>query len=209
MRSRLAVLAPLVLLLVGLLLAPPPSYAATWRHTDATGDVVVQDSPPPGSDTYSDPAVVPGVKYSDIRSISVSHAADVLRVTTSLRASDTCDGSWVVTVVTSRGDRFTLGRGRNESDGCVPGAFFNPGGKEQACPGLRATRTSAGYVATVPTSCLGDPYRVRVGVQSFAIYRPAQYPLVDNRERIAWDDGLRTGRYTQGEAKLGPWVARG
>lgn len=190
-----ALLTALVSLLVaGLLVAAPAANADTWRHTDAARDVIVDpydDSRPP----------VPRVGRGDLTRITARHDAEALQVATSV--TNYCGSFWELRVTTSRGDRFVLSRGVASSEGCFTSAvrvFRN--GYRFRCDGTSVQRTEAGIVARVPSSCLGSPYRVRIGVQ---------LTTEDDYESGAqtYDDVLRTGRYTDDVPKLSPWIVRG
>ncbi|MFB9312834.1 DUF4124 domain-containing protein [Nocardioides plantarum] len=189
------------LLATGLLVSSvPAAHAQTWRHTDATGDVVAQDQT---DDGVAEPRVVRGVKQADVVRLTVQHGADVLQVATTLRAFGGPDNSWDLRVVTSHGDTYDFQRCEYSSDGTKSTSSRRNGYRYQ-CDGLRISRTSAGIVARVPVACLDIPYRLRVGVQARVIY-----PLVaDPRDRIAQDDALRTGKVTARKPRLSPWIVR-
>jgi len=68
------------------------------------------------------------------------------------------------------------------------------------CDGLRVSRTSSGMIAKVPTRCLGNPWKVRVGVNALTGYRASQ--------GSGMDDAMRNGTVTQNAPTMTPWIAR-
>lgn len=56
---------------------------------------------------------------------------------------------------------------------------------------VRSVRNDGGLVVEVPLSCLGDPSRIRLGVETWGI---VPYPEVNpTGEAISYDDAFRTG----------------
>ncbi|RNL80068.1 hypothetical protein [Nocardioides marmorisolisilvae] len=179
------------------------SQADSFRHQDATGDVVVTTTGSPG-DTHVDPDLA----LPDFQKLTVQHSRWNVRVATVLRSVDGYGSTWTATIVTSQGERFQVTYGRSEAG---PQALVHVSlvhnGYHSTCDGLHVSRTtptatSKGVIADVPTRCLGNPWKVRVGVQAHTVYSD------DAVEHRGHDDVLRTGAFTYYKPALSPWIAR-
>lgn len=193
MKIRTALLA--ASLTTGLALTSvPTAQAETWRHADAVGDVVVE----PDSRTTE-----PSIAYGDLKQVTARYDEDGLQVATSARKVG-CSAYVEVRVITSRGDSFTLAHGVASSEGC---AFSHMEVRRNSykftCKGTRIVPNGGGYVARIPRSCLGSPYRVRVGVLMNGEYGNE----LDGGQ--TFDDVQRNGRYTSPKPKLSPWIVAG
>jgi hypothetical protein len=194
MNLRAALLA--TSLTTGLLLtAVPAANAQTWRHSDAAGDALVTRYDDNGDLTR--PEVDPKERRGDLTNVRVSYGARSLRVAASVRSKEIARQDLFVTVTSSRGYTYrilveyfierSIGIKRN--------------GYQYRCDGMTSTRTKAGYVVTVPRTCFDNAYRVRIGVQT------ASGTDGGDGDEQTYDDFLRTGKYTDGKPKLGPWIA--
>lgn len=177
--------------------------AEGFRHQDATGDVVVSTTGSPGSSH-----VEPLLALPDFQSLTVLHSRWTLSVATVLRAVDGYHATWTATIATSSGERFQVLYGRSDAG---PSALVDVAlihnGYHRTCDGLHVSRTtpgagSKGVIAKVPTRCLGNPWKVRVGVQAQTVYGD------DATEHRGHDDVLRNGTFTYYQPALSPWVAR-
>ncbi|MBZ5734636.1 hypothetical protein K8Z61_09005 [Nocardioides sp. TRM66260-LWL] len=178
-------------LVLGLAAAAP---AATSRHSDAAGDVVVQryDGTPP--------AVEPDVRNGDLTSLTVRYDDDLLQIAASTRAyRSVLDDYWIVRVLTSSGDTLVL-RYYQEVG---PTITVYRNGNRYTCRGTYVGRTRAGLLVRIPQRCLGPSYRVRVGL----LLHATPDATVDGPRSA--DDAFRTGRVSGTRSKLGPWVGRG
>lgn len=178
-------------------LAAPAAYADTWTHTDAAGDarVVDRDS---GDDTVSAPARDPRERRGDLTRVTARHGAEAVKVAISVRATAPIP-MLTVTLATSRGDKLRVFYSPYESDR-DDYVVLRRYGREVPCDDLTVHETSAGYLATIPRSCLGNPYRVRLGVQTHS------YAPDGDVVREIQDDALRTARVDLDAPRLGPWV---
>ena len=188
---RCAVLA----LVTGLSLAAgtTAAHADAFRHRDATGDVRVTRG---ATDTTG--AVESTWRPADIQQFTVLHGRWALSIATTLRDLRGFEDRWQARIVTSKGDTFYVNRLHLEG---YPGPFSTVArdGKHFECDGIYVSRTTSGVIAKVPTRCLGNPWKVRVGVY-------AESTLSD-ADDTGHDDALLTGRYADRPA-LSPWIAR-
>lgn len=191
--SRLAAgLATAAVLVAG---TPALAAAADYTHTDAARDVRSGDIRS-SSDDIRKPA--PRERAVDIRAVRISHLADRVVVKIRTRAAIPTKKYFVgISLRTPGGRVYDAGSYK----------FFGMSGNELTsdldtveCVGYRTDIDRARRLTTVvvPTTCLGDPAWVRVGVGASRIAG----------HRVLADDGLRTGpirdtfRYT-------PRIARG
>lgn len=181
-----------------LVLSGPAANAATWSHTDATGDTQVTDRS--RDNTVRGPMADPKERHGDLTKVTAQHRADVLRVAVSVRDRDAGIPILKTTVVTSRGGQFAAVYQPYESSREDTAVLLSPRGRKLECDDLRIDPTSAGYLATIPRECLGNPYRVRIGVQTDFYYGGS--PTL----REVQDDFLRTGRIDRDAPKLSPWI---
>lgn len=191
--ARLAV--PVTALAV---LAAPAAQAATWTHTDATGDTRIIErnvgDPTRNSGYFSDSRE----RHGDLTRLTVRHGADNVRVAAVVRDEAS---TVLVTLATSRGETFRAVRDTDQEG--ADRVRLVRDGRAVACDGLRINRTSSGYLATVPRACLGTPYRVRVGLQTQAVTAAG---TADDVSRYIDDDALRPGRLDRYAPRLSPWV---
>ncbi|WP_170981586.1 hypothetical protein [Nocardioides dongxiaopingii] len=198
--TALAARTALTALLTGAVLASAPTsaHAETWKHRDATGDVVVFDFE---DEADEDGTPAPANRTADIRSVSVRHAARAVRAV--VRVRDLRRHDQVATVyLRGPGDRFggvqlTRVAGRTHVD-----SFVEVEGTESRCTGARGhLRPGADrFVVVVPTDCLGRPAWVRVAV-SYGVVAP-------DGLGVALDDGLRDGSRRDGGYGRTGWSPR-
>lgn len=173
------------------------AHADSFRHQDATGDVVVTTTSSPGA------SGVESWGTPDLQNLTVLHSRWTLSVATAVRGLGGND-NWTATIVTSKGDRFQVTRA--ELLGVPPTSTVSVrvfrNGHSFSCDGLAVSRTSSGVITKVPTRCLGNPWKVRVGVMTHAVYGD------DAVERRGHDDVLRNGAFTYYRPALSPWIAR-
>ena len=181
-----------------LVLTAPAAYAASWTHTDTSGDALVTDRGR-GDDVHG-PTRDPKERHGDLTKVTVQHRADVLRVAVSVR-EDAAIPILTIAVVTSRGGDFRAVYQPFESSREDTALLLSPRDREVECDDLTINPTSAGYLATIPRACLGNAYRVRVGVQTDFYY--GGNPVLREVE----DDLLRSGRVDRGAPKLSSWIA--
>jgi hypothetical protein len=198
--KRQLVLGGICGLLAGAIGAAPAATASTWRHSDPARDVLVTSY---DGREQSEPSVSPSFEQGDLVKATVQHTRWTLQVATTLREFDLPNYDWRLTVVTSRGDRFVIRRSGDSGDGPLPNDITR-NGYEFECDGLRVNPTSSGVVARVPRSCLGTPYRVRVGVQT-EVDEEIDPEL--HVGRAGADDLLRVGKVTRHRPAFSPWIA--
>jgi len=173
--------------------------ADAYRHRDPTGDVLVS--------TAGSSSPVRTLDHSqrrpDIQKLTVLHTRWTVSVATTLRGLDGIDDTWTATVVTSKGDRFRFGRAvsTGASNPSMTFVFASRNGYHFTCDGITTSRTSSGVIAKVPTRCLGNPWKVRVGDQADTTYNE-----IDDVN--GYDDALRAGAFTDSKPALSPWIQR-
>lgn len=170
----------------------PAAQAATYRHSDRTQDVRVYDE---GS---GDAGISPTLRNADIGGLTVTHGSTALKVATGLRGPANL---WSARIVTSSGVTY---RAERLSAGGSTQVTFTRGNDSRTCSGLSIVRTEAGMLATIPRSCFGASYRVRVGVSTAAILAER----AGNR-RIGVDDALTAGTTKRADPQyptLSSWV---
>lgn len=179
------------------------AQAATLWHVDPTGDV---------QRTSDGRSAVSRTGWTDVVGVNASHTTDSLRVGSSIRGYRGLRGSWTVTIATSRGDAFRVSTTLDKdlaADDDVLLYRSSPESGEDAivdCEGLRLSRTERGTTVTVPTTCLGAPWRVRIGVQT-----ASSGPYGSDAAASYADSGFRDGRRPASEQGTGlsGWVERG
>ena len=173
------------------------AHADSFRHRDPTGDVSITSVSESGTKAYLDSRR----PKPDILQYTVVHGRWTVSVATALRGLDAIDDDWSATIVTSRGDRFEVYRADSSAEiKTFFGATRN--GYHFTCDGITVNRTSSGVIAKVPTRCLGNPWKVRVGVQASSTYAECC------PEVTGFDDALRDGAYTDRKPALTSWIAR-
>ena len=196
LRSLLVTLVAFVATVL-LAVAAPAAQAETWRHADPRGDVVARES------ASEDTRVDPTARRADLTNLTVRYSAGSLRVASTIREIE-CFHHWELRVVTSRGDIYQLKHSTSPFDSCTePQVQVLRNGYRYSCAGTSVHRTPAGVVATVPRSCLGSAYRVRVGVQAQDAYGDDEEPT------HVYDDALRVGAYTERRPQLSRWIVAG
>jgi hypothetical protein len=174
-----------------------PSHAGAFRHRDATGDVLVRTTDERGPHYSHDSRRL----LPDIQQFTVLHSRWTVSVATALRGLDAIDDRWGATVVTSKGDRFDIYRAESSAE-IAPFFGATRNGYRFKCDGIKVLRTSSGVIAKIPTRCLGNPWKARVGVQASSTYGEC-CPEIDG-----FDDALRAGAYADGHPALSSWIAR-
>lgn len=183
-------------LLLGLVMVgavAPTARAATFRHTDATGDVRLSTSA--DGQTYRDAGVVRSVRRGDLTGLTVQHTLEVVRVSSGLRAPAQ---QWLARIVTSTGNTYDVVRA---TDGTNAVVSFRRNGKAATCEGLSVVPTRSGIVATVPRRCVGTPYRIKVGVQA-----GGELDRTAGRTRFGTDDALLVGTGRAFRPRLSGWI---
>lgn len=182
----------------------PAAHADTDRRSDASRDVHGWAGTPSSSGSalvYRDLGAEPDLHRGDITSLTVRHSSASVTIATGLRADARGRVArpwvWTARILTSRNDNvYELIMGDGESD------LYRNGRRVVGCA-PRVTLTRTGMVGSVPRTCLGDPYRVRVGVET-QTKRGAYDP---ERPRFNYDDALSSGRtYSPYGPTLGRWI---
>lgn len=178
------------------------AQADTLRHRDATGDVVVTAASSSGATSTR---VDSAQRNPDFTSLTVGYDADRLSISAGMRDFGGIDDSWSAVVITSKGDRFDFRRSTSTgSETGLPEVSVKRNGYRLSCEGIVVSRTSAGVIVRAPSSCLGDPYRVRVGAKAEVFYRedgPGDQTGADDAFRVKGGDDSRP-------VTLGSWVVR-
>lgn len=189
------------LVVVGVVAATAPAAEAdTFLHRDASGDVVVQMTDnESGEQTYY---AGPRRTAPDLVQLTVVHERSSLSIATTVRALNEAANNWFVSIVTSKGDEFTLQRSIGPDIGTTPVVLLTRNDERFECRGLHVSRTSSGIIAKVPTRCLGTPWKVRVGVQAISLDEKRPFELQ------AQDDVLRVGKVDYGRPSMSAWIAR-
>lgn len=165
--------------------AAGPSARVVLRQVDATHDSAVTILRGRDAERRTD-----GV-LNDIRRVTVSVVGDRLRVALSTRFDYGEDYRADLRITTAAGRVFHAGRYSNVNALPVTGNFFSRRGTRKAACHVRSVRNDGGLVIEVPLSCLGDPSRIRLGVETWGI---VPYPEVNpTGEAISYDDAFRTG----------------
>lgn len=201
MTSRRGVrLAALSVVLVGLL-APAASHAEKVVTEDPAGDVVSLD------ETVDVDEAVPAPDYAgiDVVRTAVAHGANRLQVSVTFRALERDPFQFtVVRVSTPRGNyEITV-----ERLGGNPITSIDRGRKTVDCGGLKAKVDLGADTLTtsLPTSCLGAPRWVQVGVGAVAVSVTGDQGS-EQLAAVYADDAHRDGAIRDNIAK-GPKVRR-
>lgn len=173
---------------------PALASAADYRHTDRAGDVRSASFQSSG-DTIGRPER--RERSVDIRTVRVSHTADRVVVKIRTRGPIPTKKFFVGTTLRTPHGSFDAGTYK----------FFGMSGNELTsedetidCAGYRTDVDRARRLTTivVPTTCIGSPAWVRVGVGASRI----------SGQRIYADDGLRSGPIGN-DFRYSPRIARG
>lgn len=179
----LAALVPAVALLV-----PGVAHAERLATPDAVGDVVRTTFVEGSEDTYT---AAPDETAFDVTRTVVTHHAARLRVTVRFRDLHPTRSHLTYVKVRTPDGRYEifLDRGRGEDSVDFAG---RPG--MQDCDGLRwsASNTTDRVAVSLPTSCLGSPRWVQVGVGA-AGPETVDGDSVDEDGAYLADEALRTG----------------
>ena len=171
------------------------AYADSFRHRDATGDVRFI----PSGSTVSGSYINPQKRDPDIEHYTVLHSRWKVTVATTIREVNPYANGWRAFIETSKGDHLIVSRSNDEFTGKPElGLVRNDG--PFTCRGIYVSRTSSGIIAKVPTRCLGNPWKVRVGVLVLSEYGCCG--------GSGYDDPLRNGAITENEPRMSPWIAR-
>lgn len=177
----------------------PAAQAATYRHTDATGDVRVTTQNV-GGGPVTEGGRKSGVRQGDITSLTAQHTRDGVKVATGLRALPSLSYTWQARILTSRGTNvYDLRRIVRDSGTTVE---LRRNGRVVSCEGIRAVPTSSGIYGFVPRACLGTPYRVRVGA-GLETLLPDSTDDVYTRGR---DDARRDEGASPGRPLVSGWI---
>lgn len=189
-----------------------PAHADTLWRVDPTGDV--QKS----SDSRT---TVSPTGWTDIVGVSADHRTDVLRIGSSIRGYRGLQGSWAIFLATSTGDEYVISTTLDTPPGEEDEVRFQRAPRDTAgsprsrrapaCEGLQLRRSERGNSIDVPAACLGNPWRVRIGILTYA-----RGPYGEASVRTYRDDGFSDGRSTfpSGQPSLrqptlSSWLARG
>ncbi len=194
-------LAVAVLPLVAFL--PSTAYAERVVTLDPAGDAVVTSE----VEGVEQSDAAPDQRSLDIVRTVVDHRPEVVRVRAQFRKFAKDPFMFV-------GTRLKLPRGKVDvfveylgGKPIVSGVAKGP--KEIDCPGLKVDRqrSTRSTTLSVPTSCLGDPRWVRVGVVAFGV----DLDQGDDAQArgVYSDDAHRDGTFDVENPALGPKVRRG
>ncbi|PKH44394.1 hypothetical protein CXG46_02345 [Nocardioides alpinus] len=191
----------LAALVPALLLLPAAAHAEKVVTEDAEGDVVSFA----GESEFPD-QTVPAPDYAgvDLVRTAVTHGAQRLRVTISFRALERDPFQITVVRVKTPQKNYDISV---ERLGGKPVASFDGGEKAPECRGLKSRIDLGADVVTtwLPTSCLGAPRWVQVGVGAVAVSADQAEP---DQIGAHADDAHRVGEIRDNLA-LGPKVRRG
>jgi len=188
--------------LVALALVAGTATAAqgdAFRHTEATGEVYVTLTDTPDLSFVATSETAP-----DFQNLTVLHSRWTLSVATALRGLEGAFNKWAATIVTSKGDRFDVIRlGGAKYPRSTASYQIVRNGYRFTCDGLIVSRTPSGVIAKVQTRCLGNPWKVRVGVLARTDYKGGS-----ESHWVGHDDVLRDGAVSFYKPALSPWIAR-
>lgn len=200
MSHRLGVRLATVLLPVAALVLPAAAHAEKVVTEDTVGDVVNLD----GSSATLQGSPAPDYAGVDVVRTAVAHGANRLRVVVRFRALERDPFHFtVIRLVTPQGKYDVI----VERLGGSPISNLEGGRDAADCRGLKA-KVDLGadtLTTTLPTSCIGSPRWVQVGVGAVAVSADQGSP-----ELVAGyaDDAHRAGEIRDSLAK-GPKVRRG
>ena len=201
-RSRLlALLVPLALL------APATAHAEKVGTTDPAADVVYLGETEQRADDTSNLVPAPDNLTTDIVRTVVDHREARLRVRIDLRELGRARTYFAFVQVRTPAGTFEV---ETDDLGRRPKAALSRRGRAVECGQLGATtdRAAARVVITVPTSCLGSPRWVRVGVGVASLETMTGADGVEQTVVLA-DDAHRAGSVGHDDVAPGPKVRRG
>lgn len=188
------------------LLAPASAHAEKVESTDPAADVVSLAPTEQGEDDLANLVPAPDNLTADVLRTVVDHAESRLRVRIDLRELGRSSIYFAALEVRTPAGTFEV-----ETDrlGRRPKVAMTRRSRAVECPRLRAVsdRDAARTVITIPTSCLGAPrwVKVGVGVASVEAVTTAEGP----EEMLVFaDDAHRSGEIRDNIA-IGPKVFRG
>ena len=203
-------LRPAPRLLTGLVLAasllPAAAHAEELVTEDAVADVVTVGPTEEGEGDLANLVPTPDNLTVDVVRTVVDHGARRLRVRVDLRELGRERQYFAVLRVRTPAGTFEV---ETQHLGRRPEADLTRRGRSVECPRLRAVsdRASSRATVTVPTSCLGDPRWVQVGVgvavlttattaegaEEVVILADDAHRAGDVRDQIAWGPKVRRG----------------
>lgn len=203
-------LRPAPRLLTGLVLAasllPAAAHAEELVTEDAVADVVTVGPTEEGEGDLANLVPTPDNLTVDVVRTVVDHGARRLRVRVDLRELGRERQYFAVLRVRTPTGTFEV---ETQHLGRRPEADLTRRGRSVECPRLRAVsdRASSRATVTVPTSCLGDPRWVQVGVgvavlttattaegaEEVVILADDAHRAGDVRDQIAWGPKVRRG----------------
>lgn len=194
--SRAAAL--LVAVLLPLAVAPVAS-AETWTDGDGRRDVAEVQYSIPLDGAIIRPARE--IRHADVTRVTIEHTTEKLRVRLDLRDVTRVRRLYrqVRARVVTPDETFVVDTGRRPGPGKP--RIFDAELHEVSCDGVAfSVRPASDAVAlSLPTSCLGSPETVRVGVVFTTTYGT-----------VAYQDDPRTGRITKlRDGRLSPPIAVG
>lgn len=187
------------------LLAPTAAHAERVVTDDAVADAQTISSD--AEEEVFTPA--PEHSAADVTRTVVSHGARRVRVQVSFRQIERTHPSASYVKVRTPDRRYDVRTSRNTEEG---GTQLTRGEREDVvtCPGLRSSVDVAmdQLTVSVPTTCLGSPRWVQVGVLS--VVAGAQVgPGSDAPQAMYVDDAHKTGGFEDHGVRVGPRVRRG
>lgn len=168
--------------------------AATWSHTDATKDVLAHTS---STDKTTAAPTNTATDITRVRAVNGARSVVVKVKTRSALPTKDFIAEFAVKTATARYDATRLNVDQ------MSGIVFTKGASEteRHCAGLKIVidRATSMTTFTVPSTCIGSPGWVKVGV--FFVTSKAD-------DSVEWgDDGLRTGVGNDGT--FSPRIAKG
>ncbi|KRF36576.1 hypothetical protein [Nocardioides sp. Soil805] len=205
MTSRLGLLVALVVPAV--LLAPAVAHAEKVETTDPAGDVVSVGPTEQGDEDLDNLVPAPENLTADVVRTVVDHADPRLRVRIDLRELGRSRNYFAVLQVRTPAGTFEV---ETDDLGRRPEVEMTHRNRAVECPRLRAVgdRDAARAVITIPTSCLGAPRWVQVGVGVASL---ETVTAADGAEQVVVfaDDAHRAGTISDENLTKGPKVRRG
>ena len=197
----------LALVVPVVLLAPMAAHAEKVETTDPAADVVSLGPTEEGEDDLANLVPAPDNLTADVVRTVVDHARSRVRVRVDLRELGRSRTYFAVLQVRTPAGTFeveTVNLGRR------PKAEITRRHRAVECPRLRAVgdRAAARAVITIPTSCLGAPRWVQVGV-GVASIETVTTPEGAEQLVVFADDAHRAGTISDENLTKGPKVRRG
>lgn len=188
------------------LLLPAAAHAQELVTEDAVADVVTVGPTEEGEGDLANLVPTPDNLTVDVVRTVVDHGARRLRVRVDLRELGRDRHYFAVLRVRTATATFEV---ETEKLGRRPMADMTRRGSSVECPRLRTVsdRASSRATVTLPTSCLGDPRWVRVGV-GVAVLTTATNAEGAEEVAVLADDAHRAGD-VRDRIALGPQVRRG